>query len=111
MSDRLSLSEARLFPESPPQGSYLVYVEKFSRGNTHYVAAVRLVGPPGEPAVPKQQLTLPVDTGFLILAGSDSVDELRSGIKAAHSRILWDKDRGLDTEIVEASGISAGIVT
>jgi hypothetical protein len=111
VTDQMSLSDPRSFPAMPPEGSYVVHVEKFSRGNSHYVAAVRLIGPQVVRAVPKQQLTIPVDTGFLILAGSNRVDELRPKIKAAHSRILSDDDRALDAEIVEASGIPAAIVT
>ena len=111
VTDQISLKEPRLFPVPPPKGPYVVQIERFSRENDHYVAAVRLVGPQVGRAIPKQQLTIPVDTGFLILAGRDSVHELRPKIKAAHSRILSDNDRALDAEIVEASGIAAAIVT
>ena len=111
VTDQMSLSNPQSFPAIPPEGSYVVQVEKFSRGKSHYVAAVRLVGPQSARAIPKQQLTIPVDTGFLILAGSDRVDELRPRIKAAHSKILSDNDRALDAEIVETSGIPAAMVT
>ena len=111
VTNQMSLSNPQSFPAMPPEGSYVVQVEKFSRGNSHHVAAVRLVGPESARATPKQQLTIPVDTGFLILAGSGRVDELRPKIKTAHSRILSDNDRALDAEIVETSGVPAAIVT
>src|SRR5688572_8746779 len=110
VTDQMSLNNPQSFPAMPPEGSYVVQIEKFSRGKNHYVAAVRLIGPQAGRASPKQQLTIPVDTGFLILAGSDRVDELRPKIEAAHAKILSDNERTLDAEIVETSGIPTAIV-
>ena len=62
VTDQMSLNNPQSFPAM--EGSYVVQVEKFSRGNNHYVAAVRLIGPQAGRAIPKQQLTIPVDTGF-----------------------------------------------
>jgi hypothetical protein len=110
VSDQYTLSVSAVLDDLPT-GPYSVQVETSSDANGCYVAALTLTSATAWASPRRQQLRVPVDTGFLILSAIDANEILISNLRKAHDKIISESNRDLDVELVAVGEQNVGIVT
>lgn len=90
-------------------GVYDVTVERVAKGDDHYVAAVILTSAePHGPGVARVRVD--TETGFIAIVNRSPDKALRATLVAARDRILHEKGRRVDAELVRVETEVVGVV-